>query len=148
LRSWNVARSRRKITPTEKFRIDGKEIPQERLRKIWEEIREELVAEGYAVENVKLPEVRAFRLKYKKFSRVFRQLEKSSHIRDTYEEEYGEKSNKILPSACVFFSDVDQKWFVLKCDGRGHIETDLKHELYHLWEDTLKLKWGTLTEKV
>ena len=59
--------------------------------------------------------------------------------------EWGTKCT--TPSALTFFADADQTWIILKCDGYGYsLEVDLKHELLHLWEAKLGLKWGTLTK--
>ena len=129
------------------FTIEYKEeVPLETLKKIWEEIRGDLKKKGYQVENVQMPRVRAFVLSRKYFLEINKELLESPHIKDLGEAEYGEKSNANC-SASIFYSDVNQEWIILKCEGTLPLEVDLNHELRHLCEDFLGLKWGSLTAK-
>lgn len=129
----------------EHFKFRGKQVKQAILTRIWEGIRLEL-ASKYPVDNVELPNTIAMVLNYKNFVKAHKKLLSSSHIEDTSEMEYGAKVTTI-PSATTTFADVDQTWIILKCGGYGYsLEVDLRHELLHLWEAKLGLKWGTLTQ--
>lgn len=127
----------------ETFVFRGKPVNQAILIRIWEEIRVEL-ADKYPVDDVKMPNIRAMILNYKNFRKALKKLLSSPHIEDTSETEWGAKIT--TPSAVTFYGDVDQTWMVLKCGGYGYsLEVDLRHELLHICEAILGLKWGTLT---
>ncbi len=128
----------------EHFKFRGKPVSRVILVRIWEEIRLELTSK-YPVDNIEMPNIQALVLNYKNFTKALNKLLLSSHIEDTSEIEWGTKCT--TPSALTFFADADQTWIILKCDGYGYsLEVDLKHELLHLWEAKLGLKWGTLTK--
>jgi hypothetical protein len=130
----------------EEFKFRGKPASRVILVRIWEEIRLELTGK-YAVDNIEMPDIQALVLNYKNFTKAFNKLLLSLHIEDTSEIEWGTKCTSTIPSALIFFADVDQTWIILKCDGYGYsLEVDLRHELLHLWESKLGLKWGTLTK--
>jgi hypothetical protein len=127
----------------ETFVFRGKPMSQALLTRIWEEMRLEL-ANKYTVDDIEIPKIRALILSYKNFMKAYNKLLTSPHIEDTSEIEWGAKVT--TPSAFTFYGDVDQTWVILKCDGYGYsLEVDLRHELLHLWEAELDLKWGTLT---
>ena len=128
------------------FTIEYKEeVPLETLKRVWEEIREDLKKKGYQVEDAQMPRVKAFVLPYEYFVKIHKELLESPHTKDQSEVEYGEKSKDC--SASIFYSDVNQEWIIIKCEEDPPLEVDLNHELRHLYEDYLGLKCGSLTAK-
>jgi len=121
------------------------EVSSETLKRIWEEVRQDLKNKGYRVENIQMPRVKAFVMPYKYFTQTFKELLKSSHVIDESKREYGEWSK--ASSACIFYSDVNQEWIIIKCEGDPPLEVDLNHELRHLYESCLELPVGSLTTK-
>ena len=112
------------------------------LSRIWEETRLEL-ASKYNVNNVEMPRIKGIVLSYKRFRKALNRLLSSPQIEDTSEVEWGQKTPD--PSAFTFFADTDQTWIIVKCSGYGDsLQADLRHELLHLWEAQLELKWGRL----
>ena len=127
----------------ETFVFRGKPVEQAILERIWKEIKLELAGK-YSVDNVEMPNIEALVLSYKKFRKALNKLLSSPHIKDTSEIEWGAKCT--TPSAVTFFIDENQTWAILKCGGYGcSLEADLRHELLHIWEAKLGLKWATLT---
>jgi hypothetical protein len=147
LQNSKLPEERQKINETYHFNFRGTEIKQGLLKSIWEEIKKELMAKGYSVQDSELPRVRAFRLKFKEFNKKLKELRKSPNIRDKGEEEYGEKEKAGQLSSAFALPLNDQEWIIFKCDGLFPLKDDLKHELTHVWEHTLRLKWGTLTNE-
>lgn len=134
---------------TEEFRFTGRPVREGTIKTLWEEIRCELKTE-HPVENIKMPRIEALRLSYSRFEKAMKKLKRSPHLTDQDGIELGvkaTKAEKMKASACVFFSDVDQCWVILKCEGFYPLEVDLKHELLHIWEKILCLPWGTLAKK-
>ena len=131
---------------SELFSVSGEPIEQVILRMIWEETRASLKNE-YLVGNISMPKIEAVILTRKRFRKATKQLLASPHILDMSVIEWGEIVK--FPSACAFMAEVEQeqKWIILVCDELIPLEQDLKHELLHIWESTLGLKWGTLTKK-
>jgi len=129
----------------ESFTFKGREIKQEILKRIWEEMKSNLRSK-YPIENIPMPKIEAVRLTHKRFAKAMKQLLSSPYIMDMSVIEWGETAG--FASACTFFGDVDQTWVVLVCEGLRPLEQDLRHELLHIWESTLDLQWGTLTKKL
>ena len=132
------------------FNIAGDPIEQEHIRALWEQTRNELRDRYPNVKDIPMPKISAMTLGPKDFRRQHRQLLQSKHIRGTGPIEWGSPmSASDLPSACVFEADEDQGWIILKRTGKRSwsIEKDLIHELFHVWESTLGLRWGTLSRK-
>lgn len=121
-----------------------KEVSQKTLKRIWDQIREDLRTKGYSVKDIEMPKVQAFVLSPKRFIKVGRELKESPHVRDKSTEEYGEKVNLEESSAFLVFIDTIETWFILKCEGRYSVKRDLDHELRHLFERALGLKIGIL----
>lgn len=144
IESIDQCQDNREMSP-QLFTFKGKEIKQEILKRIWKAIRLNL-RDKYPVEDISMPKIEAISLTHRRFRKAMKQLETSPHFMDTSGIEWGEEVG--FPSACAFPSDVDQKWIVLVCRGLRPLEQDLKHELLHIWESTLVLKWGTLTQRM
>jgi len=126
----------------EQFTVRGEPVEQATIVRIWEEIKRE-IAGKYPVGNIKMPNIKAHVLNRNHFRKVVRKLLWSQHIIDTSEIEWGTKCTK--PSAVTFLAEGE--WIILKCKGYGFsLEDDLRHELLHVWEAKLGLKWGTLTQ--
>jgi hypothetical protein len=134
------------------FNIAGDPIEQKYIRHLWEQTRNELKDRYPKVKDIPMPKISAMTLGPENFRRQHRQLLQSKHIRDTGLIEWGSPSTmktSDLPSACVFEADEDQGWIILKRTGKKSwsIENDLIHELFHVWESALGLRWGTLSRK-
>jgi hypothetical protein len=131
------------------FNIAGDWVEPEYIRELWEQTRNELKGRYPKVKDIPMPRISAMTLGPKDFRRQHRQLLQSQHMRDTGPMEWGSPSTmktSDLPSACVFEADEDQGWIILKRTGKKSwsIEHDLIHELSHIWESALGLRWGTL----
>lgn len=121
-----------------------KRVSQKSLKRMWKIIGKELKEMGYQVNNIQMPKVRAFILSLENFEETTKEL--SPHLMDTSSIEYGETDSD-PPSACAFSikSAMEDYWIILKCQGRNSLKKDLDHELKHIYESFLGLKWGTLT---
>jgi len=128
------------------LKFTGRQISPNIISKIWEETRSELGTE-YAVKEIQMPKIDGIVLSYKRFVQADRKLKASSHIENLTKAEWGVDEVGV-PSAGVFYSDVDKKWMLLKLKGANPLEVDVKHELLHIWESILKVPWGTLTRKL
>jgi hypothetical protein len=132
----------------ETFAVYGLPVFPEVIKRIWEEIRDELANEYPIVKEIRLPAVQAFIMPSKKYLKLKKQLLTSTHIIDQSEAEWGDKLGAGDSSAALFYSDVQETWVIIKRQGYGYTpEHDLKHELTHIYERILLLPWGSLTKK-
>jgi len=131
----------------EHFSFVGRKIEQDLLRRIWEETRSNLKSQ-FIVKDVVMPRIEAVSLTHERFTKAIRQLQSSPYIIDATKIEWGEQLKAGYISAGSFFSDVDQKWVVLLCEGLNPLEQNLRHELLHIWESILGLQLGTLTQSI
>ena len=129
------------------FSFVGRQIKQDLLRRTWEETGA-ILKNKYPVEDTPMPRIEALCLTYECFSKAIRQLLSSPYIIDATKIEWGEQLEARRISAGSFFSDVDQKWAVLVCEGLNPLEQNLRHELLHIWESILGLQLGTLTQSI
>ena len=124
------------------FKFKGREIKQFLIKRIWEDIRQELASDGYLVEGINMPKIDGLTLTTNRLKKAWKQ---TSSLLNTSEVEYGQKSEKWRAS--VFFSDVNQLWVILVWEKARPIRNEVRHELLHIWESFLGLKWGALTQK-
>ena len=131
---------------TQIIQIRGKVIEPSRIMRIWEDIRQELINEGYSVAKVTdMPKIRGVTVTTKWLKRMWQITSSSPHLLNTSQLEWGEKKEGW--KVCTFFADVKQEWIVVVWERVKSIEYEVRHELLHIWESLLLLQRGTLTKK-
>lgn len=127
--------------------IAEKKIEEWLIKEIWENIKTRLV--DYDVKDIKMPVINAFVLKERHYLKACRELAKKSKFRETVLIEYGELFPAIHSAGFAMQdqSEDDEGWLICIRKGKRSITVNLEHELCHIFEYLLGLKWGTLTEK-
>jgi hypothetical protein len=119
------------------------------IERTWQGIKRELARDGYPVEATKMPPISGWTLNTENLRKAWEIASSSPSLANTSQEEWGERSDEW--AACTIPS-VDQTsggqgWGILIWEGMRPIRKPLRHELLHIWESLLGLKWGTLASK-
>jgi hypothetical protein len=127
----------------------NKAIRPDVIERIWQGIKRELASDGYPVESIVMPQITGWTLDMNNLRKAWEKTSSTPALMNMSLVEYGEESEKwaafTFPS--VAQTSADQKWMVLLWEGKRPIRRPLRHELLHIWESLLGLKWGTLTGK-
>lgn len=119
-------------------------IRPEVIERIWQNIKRELTSDGYPVESIEMPRIAGWTLDTNNLRKAWEITSSSPALVNTSLEEYGEELKEW--SACTIPSNVDQMWRILIWKEMRPIRKRLRHELLHVWESLLGLKWGALRE--
>jgi len=124
------------------FHVVGDVYP-EVLQKIWEHTKEYLRKEGYPVKTIPMPKMGAYLMP----STEYRRLDLKCRHNPYQKMEYGDKVDYIETAGMLFPPDDDYQEWRIYIDEKWikFTETILLHEMCHIWENDLKLEYGTLS---
>ena len=123
----------------------GEQVSEDIIIKFWEELRDEIGNDYPQVKSFVRPLIQAWVVPSDFYIKAIEGLLSSGHLNDTSKIEYGTTIKHENASACVFFLNDDRTWLIIKRKNWGFsLEHDLKHELSHIYESTLLLKWCAL----
>ena len=123
--------------------IAKKRIDPSIIKSIWNQLASELLPQYPAIKNLTMPSVRCSILEPKRYERLESKIQKGNFI-DLRPLEY--RLAILDPKdSCAFLNHVKGGYLIVKCEGRGSLEGNLRHELLHIFEELLKLPVGTLT---
>jgi hypothetical protein len=128
-----------------KIEVRRADIPSDLIQNAWELIKSDLKSKKYEVDSIMMPNIQAYIIHEEDYDRLTEEFMKSGPIET---EEYGEPVDRFFSSAAVKRLNPDgTEWLLLVCNGRRPLETELNHELSHIFEFFLKLKLGTLAKE-
>lgn len=135
-------------------RNNGQEISTPDLENLWQKLHEALKKQGYNVEGIKMPPVKALLLEPREYTRISRIVDQLPKTRSNTIEEYGkEYPTESAIGTLIRPPGSENEYLILLSKARceGNISTSqqtavpsqsyhLCHELTHVWEHLLNVK--------
>jgi len=119
----------------------GQQIKPDVIAKVWDRTRQIVAGEGYAVDDVAMPQIVAITLDSEGLQKAWKDTARFPNLSNQSEAEWGEHLDEW--QACTF--PTGDHWLVLVYERMRPIKNEIRHELLHIWESLLGLQWGTLT---
>lgn len=119
-------------------------ISQRTIEKIWKRLYEKLRQMGYRMQNIKIPNIYAIVLGPRNFIKFIQRLRKIGFISMDIEEYGRDMGIRDTGAICL---PRGKAWVIIiqTYAERGPLERYLIHEILHIFEDLLGLRWGSLT---
>ncbi len=144
-------------------RNNGQEISTLVLQNLWERLHEALKKQGYKVDGIRMPPIKALVLEPREYARISRIVDQLPKTRSNTIEEYGNNySTESAIGTLVRLPGSEEEYLILLSKPRcqGIISTAqetavplqsyyLCHELTHVWEHLLHVEpAGSLTKQL